>query len=166
MSEKHELSWLWAPWRETYVTKSKKVKCIFCAAVKAKTKDPHFVTQTKHSFILLNIYPYNAGHVMVSPKRHVSDISKLRQRERIDLMDLINSAQQLLKKIVKPHGFNIGMNIGVDAGAGFPKHLHVHIVPRWKSDTNFMPVISKTRVLSQSLQSLCKEMRHECQKRN
>ncbi len=146
---------LWAPWRSKYVqcNKKKKKGCIFCL----KTKSPnerHIVKKSKFSFALLNIYPYNNGHIMVSPYRHVKDLKGLNDKELLDMMRLVKEMQCLLEKKLKPHGFNIGINTGSVGGAGFKGHVHIHIVPRWQGDTNFMPVIASTKVVPQSLQDL------------
>lgn len=105
---------------------------------------------------MLNIFPYNNGHVLVSPKRHVRELSLLKDAEVIDLVKSINKTKEILTKVLRPEGFNIGINLGRVAGAGVIGHLHVHIVPRWRGDTNFMPTLSGTKVISQSLQELHK----------
>jgi ATP adenylyltransferase len=150
---------LWAPWRITYIKKEAKQKgCIFCRA--AKLADKYLVFKSEYSLCLLNIFPYNNGHVMVSPKRHVKDLSGLSDKEILGLFKSVNRAKDLLDKTLRPHGYNIGMNISEFAGAGIPGHLHVHIVPRWKGDTNFMPVIFNTKVISQSLEELLKQLKN------
>ena len=124
---------IWAPWRLKYITKILKEDhtCVFCKILKQKKDTQNYIiARTKHSFSVLNIYPYNNGHLLVLPKRHVDDLSKLKKEERNDLMDLLQASQGLLKKTIKPHGFNIGLNLGRMAGAGFPGHLHIHLVPR------------------------------------
>lgn len=148
---------LWAPWRVKYVTEmiGKTKGCVFCNMLKErKDKKNLIVVRTKLSFTVLNLFPYNNGHVLVLPKRHVADLSKLTEEETIDLFRLLNYSKGLLDKTLKPAGYNVGMNLGRVAGAGFPGHLHIHIVPRWKGDSNFMPVIAGTKVISQSLQIL------------
>ncbi len=112
------------------------------------------VKRTKHAFAILNLFPYNNGHVMVVPKKHVKDLSRLTNQELLDVMKLQNEMVELLQKRLKPHGFNIGINIGRIAGAGILGHVHIHIVPRWLGDTNFMPMTAKTKVISESLISL------------
>jgi len=149
---------LWAPWRFKYI-RSKTIKeCIFCAAANKKVK-PGVVFRTKHSIALLNIFPYNNGHIMVAPLKHVKDLSGLSESEYNDLWKTVLKIQKALKEALRPQGYNIGLNIGTAAGAGIPAHLHVHIVPRWQGDTNFMPVISNTKVISQSLSELEKKLR-------
>ena len=146
---------LWAPWRSKFVKARKKKGCIFCLKTK-KDKEAFVVKKSKFSFALLNIYPYNNGHVMVSPYRHVKDLKELRDKELLDIMKLVQEMQALLEKKLKPHGFNIGINTGKVAGAGYRGHVHIHIVPRWSGDTNFMPVTGNTKVIPQSLEELRK----------
>lgn len=146
---------LWAPWRVKYVTQAKKLKCIFCQKPKQKQDKNNFIIQrTPNAFSILNIYPYNTGHIMVAPYRHVKDIRSLKQAEILELMELVKLSLEVLDKKIKPHGYNIGFNIGRIAGAGFDGHVHIHIVPRWEGDTNFMPILTQTKVLSQSLEEL------------
>ncbi|MCU0665873.1 MAG: HIT domain-containing protein [Candidatus Omnitrophica bacterium] len=151
---------LWAPWRGKYVSCAGKHKgCIFCKASKRNTKD-YVVFKTKSSLCMLNIFPYNNGHLMVSPLRHTKDMASLTQKEILDLFSSLNKAKSLLDKILKPHGYNIGINISRVAGAGVVGHLHIHIVPRWPGDTNFMPVTGQTKVISQSLRELHRKLKH------
>ena len=110
-------------------------------------------------YVVMNRYPYNAGHLMVVPYREVPDIDQLSEDELAEFMKLVIRSKQLLSKAIKPNGFNIGINLGVDAGAGIPWHLHCHVVPRWKGDTNFMPVIGKTRVLPTALDALWERLK-------
>lgn len=112
------------------------------------------VSREKHSFILMNRYPYNAGHLLVLPYREVPDLEDLSEEERLCFINTTIKGKRLLKKALNPDGFNIGINLGTAAGAGIPKHLHQHIVPRWSGDTNFMPVLGSTRVLPQSLAAM------------
>ncbi len=151
---------LWAPWRIGYIKKIKKEKgCLFCHARLKKNDCRHYVfLRTRVSLAMLNIYPYNNGHIMVAPLRHVASLDRLSREEISDLMDCLKKSQALLRKILKPEGFNIGINEGRVAGAGIEGHLHIHVVPRWRGDSNFMPVIANTKVISQSLQSLYKEL--------
>lgn len=144
---------LWAPWRSKFVKAKKKKGCIFCLKAKPD-KDDYVVKKSKFSFAILNIYPYNNGHVMVSPYRHVKDIKGLNDAELLDMMKLVKDTQRLLEKKLKPHGFNIGINTGKVGGAGYRGHIHIHIVPRWDGDTNFMPVTANTKVMPQSLEEL------------
>jgi ATP adenylyltransferase len=155
---------LWAPWREKYVVKatnpSRKDRCVFCAILKEKKDRKNFIfLRTKHSFAVLNIYPFNGGHSLIVPNRHVEDLSRLTAEELKDLMDLVIRVKAIASKALSPDAFNIGMNLGHMAGAGIPHHLHVHIVPRWKADMNFMPVLFDTKVMPVSLAKIYKEFK-------
>ncbi len=148
---------LWAPWRVKYITKILKTTrgCVFCRIIKSKDDKKNYVlSRTKYCYAVLNIYPYNNGHVLILPNRHVNDLNKLTRQEREDLMDLLETTKSVIDKVLKPQGYNIGINLGRVAGAGFPGHLHIHLVPRWKGDVNFMPTVANTKVISQSLQAL------------
>ena len=151
---------LWAPWRMKYITSKKKTKsCLFCRA-KKNEKSNYIILKTRYSIAMLNIFPYNNGHMMISPLRHVKDITKLKTTEALDLFKTLQATQKLLDKVLKPQGYNIGINISLAAGAGIPDHLHLHIVPRWNGDTNFMPVLAHTKVLSQSLDELYRQLKN------
>ena len=150
---------LWAPWRMKYIHAKKVKGCVFCMGAKSKKKD-YVIIKSPYSISLLNIFPYNNGHMMVSPKRHISRISQLKDHEFADLFHTINRTTALLDKVLKPDGYNIGINISRTAGAGIVGHLHVHIVPRWNGDTNFMPALCGTKVISQSLKDLHKRLAH------
>ncbi len=151
---------LWAPWRMNYIRNSKKEKgCLFCRILKSKKdKNDLVVFRSKYATAMLNLYPYNNGHIMVSPKRHVASLELLNTQETIDLMGALNKAKRLLDKTLKPQGYNIGINIGRAAGAGIEGHLHIHIVPRWNGDTNFMPALFSTKIISQSLKELHRQL--------
>ena len=152
------MSRLWAPWRKTYIRpKRRKPKgCLFCRFLADRKKDArnYLIKRTPLSFALLNLYPYNNGHVLILPKRHVDSLGKLTAREKLDWLELCDELIAALRKELKPQGFNVGINLGAAAGAGIPKHLHLHIVPRWPGDVNFMPVLAGTKVISESLDSL------------
>ncbi|MCP4653515.1 MAG: HIT domain-containing protein [Candidatus Omnitrophica bacterium] len=146
---------LWAPWRIKYVSQKKPKGCIFCHAYKEKKDTKNLVAyRSKHCFVILNLFPYNNGHLMVVPNRHVDSLERLTDSEILDINSTTKKMLIILKKSLKCQGFNIGMNIGKMAGAGIDKHIHSHIVPRWLGDTNFMPSIAKTKVISQSLKGL------------
>ena len=154
---------LWAPWRINYIRSKNKIKeCIFCSAKRpgnrGKFRD-YVIFKTRFSIAMLNIYPYNNGHILISPLRHICDISQMKDGEALDLFKSLLKAKELLQKALKPQGYNIGFNIGRFAGAGIAGHLHLHIVPRWLGDTNFMPVSCGTRVISQSLDELAKRLK-------
>ncbi len=153
---------LWAPWRHEYIRRagSTDVGCIFCVselnAVQRKRR--LILHQDAEALIMLNRYPYNNGHIMVAPRRHLGSLELLDAKERALLSELVSASLERLRKELKPAGFNIGANIGRVAGAGFADHLHWHIVPRWDGDTNFMPVMTSTRVLSQHLEASFKAL--------
>ena len=145
----------------SYIQNHKKdKKCLFCRIYHAKKDDAkNFVfLRTKHSIALLNRYPYNNGHIMVAPIRHVSSLEYLNKEETCDLMDTAIRVKLLLDKIFKPAGYNIGANIGRVAGAGVEKHIHLHVVPRWVGDANFMTTIAESRVISESLKNLYRKL--------
>jgi len=147
---------IWAPWRIKYVQSHTQNKCIFCLCAKNKKidKKQFVIIRSKHSLSLLNIYPYNNGHFMACPKRHVKNIEDLNKEEFLDLWQVLKQTKKLIEATLKPEGYNIGVNLRKVSGAGIDKHLHIHVVPRWTGDTNFMPVIANTKVISQSLQAL------------
>lgn len=150
---------LWAPWRIKYISAANKKKgCIFCQAKTGKTQK-HLIFKTKHSLVMLNIFPYNNGHLLISPRAHLADITQLNDAQLLDLMHSLNKAKDLLEKVLKPDGFNIGINIGRAAGAGITTHMHMHIVPRWVGDTNFISTVSGVKVISQSLDELAKRLK-------
>jgi ATP adenylyltransferase len=124
-------------------------------------KKEYILYRGKWNYIVMNRYPYNAGHLLVLPFREVGELKDLDTEERHELMDLIVKAQQILTRALEPNGFNIGFNFGKSAGAGIPSHLHCHVVPRWNGDTNFMPVISSTRVLPDSMDAMWERL-HAC----
>ena len=114
----------------------------------------------RYSFAMLNLYPYNNGHVMVVPYRHVKTLESLKKQELSSLMTHVQECEKILRKLLNPDGFNLGLNEGRVAGAGFKDHIHVHIVPRWNGDTNYMPVLSQTKVISESLEALYRKIIH------
>ena len=151
---------LWAPWRGKYVKLENLKGCIFCDKPRlGKDRKSYILKRSRHSFSMLNIYPYNNGHLMVAPFRHVNDLSKLTKAETQDLMELLKQTKKILDKTLKPQGYNIGLNIGRIAGAGYESHIHMHIVPRWSGDTNFMPILTDTKVMPQALDDLYKQLK-------
>jgi ATP adenylyltransferase len=155
------LNKIWAPWRIRYITQKKKKGCLFCGAYRNKKNDKNnfVVYRSSKCFVLLNIFPYNNGHLMVALNRHIFSLEKVDEEEFLDINKTIIKMIKILKKILKPQGFNVGINIGKIAGAGIEGHLHFHIVPRWLGDTNFMPVLSNTKVISQSLRELYNQLK-------
>lgn len=155
---------LWAPWREGYVTGKRTKKCLFCQILKCpkrEDRENYVIERTRLSFSLLNIYPYNNGHLMVIPRGHRKEIAQLSRAEVLDLFSLLNHSIKLLDKVLRPRGYNVGLNLGEVSGAGVPGHLHLHVVPRWQGDTNFMPVLADTKMISQSLDSLYEKLKSE-----
>ena len=148
---------LWAPWRMEYIMseiENKNKSCIFCEFPN-KNNDAELliVYRSASCFVILNKFPYNNGHLMVVPFKHTRDVLELTDKELLDLQQTINKSVKVLRNAMNPHAMNIGMNLGRTAGAGIDEHIHYHIVPRWDGDTNFMPVISDTKVVSESLQA-------------
>ena len=160
---------LYAPWRSKYVDKNvhqgksentQKDECIFCKKIKANNDEKHYILKrSKNAAIILNLYPYNAGHIMVIPLQHKKSLEDLSSEVRYEIIDLITKTIETLKKTIKPDGFNVGINLGKHGGAGIPSHLHVHIVPRWNGDTNFLPIISNTKAISFDLNKIYKDLR-------
>ena len=152
---KQELETLWAPWRVEYFQKEPRDRDFLERAAMASNDSEHFViTRRKTAFLMMNRYPYAVGHLMAVPYRKVSDPASLGENEIVELWKLVVHGQALLKTATKAQGFNVGLNLGECAGAGVVDHLHIHIVPRWSGDTNFMPVIAATRTLSEGLRNL------------
>jgi ATP adenylyltransferase len=148
------MDYLWSPWRMEYILSPKSDEgCIFCNGLKqADGPDNLIVFRGPHAFVMLNRFPYTSGHLMVVPYEHKSSLQLLETGSRLDIMDLSARALQVLETLYKPQGFNLGINIGSAAGAGILDHVHLHIVPRWVGDTNFMSSISQTRVLPELLE--------------
>ncbi len=148
---------MWAPWRKTYLRSSsgKRSGCLFCSLLRDKRDKRNLVVfRTAHHAVILNRYPYNNGHLMIVPKRHIARLSQLSVREKAEFFEVLEKVMGALAKAMKAQGFNLGMNISDVAGAGIPDHMHWHIVPRWKGDVNFMPVVAGTKVISESLESV------------
>lgn len=144
---------LWAPWRMPYVgAVTEPAGCLFCrVAESAADRRDLVLVRRPHALMMLNRFPYNPGHLMVAVVRHVATFGRLTAAERDDVWTLTAGAEAAITKAYAPHGFNVGANLGRVAGAGFPGHLHLHVVPRWNGDTNFMPVLGETKVLPESL---------------
>jgi ATP adenylyltransferase len=152
---KKGLETLWAPWRVEYFEKEPRDLNFLTAAAQASDDAAHLVvTRRKNAFLMMNGYPYAVGHLMAVPYRKTSELSALGENEIVELWDLVAHAQKLLRAVAKAQGFNVGLNLGECAGAGVTDHLHIHIVPRWSGDTNFMPILAGTRVLGEGLRAL------------
>ncbi len=144
---------LWAPWRMTYIAGDREQGCLLCSKLRGRNDRGNLILyRSSQSFIILNRYPYSSGHLMVAPNRHVASLDELNEGEMVGLMALLKQSALILKRALKPDGFNVGMNIGRVAGAGIEDHIHFHIVPRWNGDTNFMPVLFETKVMPEYLE--------------
>ena len=156
---KRELETLWCPWRVEYFEREKPNSDFLAAAARASDDAAHFViTRRKTAFLMMNRYPYAVGHLMAVPYHKTGELDSLGENEVVELWNLVTHAQKLLRVAAKAQGFNIGLNLGECAGAGVPDHLHIHIVPRWSGDTNFMPILSGTRTISEGLRALYEKL--------
>ncbi|MBN1793768.1 MAG: HIT domain-containing protein [Candidatus Omnitrophica bacterium] len=157
---------MWAPWRKKYVASPSDEGCIFCIKPQEKKDRKNYILRrAKYSFALLNLYPYNNGHIMIAPYRHAATLSALKPCERNELWNMVVVFEEILQNALNPHGFNIGLNVGKAGGAGFDEHLHIHIVPRWSGDTNFMPVLADIKVIPESMESVYQVLTAEMRKR-
>jgi ATP adenylyltransferase len=152
---------LWAPWRMTYVVSEPEPGCVLCNAWAGEHDDRTLLVHREaDAFVLMNRFPYNGGHVMVIPRRHVGNPADLPAAEWAALFDLVRRTTLVVSRALKTHGLNVGMNLGRTAGAGIDEHLHVHVVPRWNGDTNFMPVLADTKVVSEALEATWARLRN------
>lgn len=152
---------IWAPWRLKYIQSvGKEEGCFFCHHIRSKNDKKNFVLfRAKHTFCLLNLFPYSNGHLMVAPYKHTGSLENLTERELADILISTRKAKRILKHALKAEGFNIGMNIGRVAGAGVDHHVHLHIVPRWHGDTNFMPIIAETKVIPEAIEKTYEKLK-------
>jgi len=151
---------LWAPWRMEYIERPSETGCILCQKPGEQNDEANLILYRGQSnFIILNAFPYNPGHLMIAPYRHTANLQDLSEDEAKEHFDIVRKGITLLARILKPAGFNVGMNIGKVAGAGIEEHLHTHIVPRWQGDANFMPVLSNTKVISEALAATYKKLK-------
>jgi ATP adenylyltransferase len=160
---------LWAPWRIGYIQGlNERSECFICHNSRNPQDDDKNLVlwRSKCCIVVLNRFPYNNGHLLIAPARHISDIDQADDEEMLELTKLIKESKKALSLAIKPHGFNVGMNFGRCAGAGLPEHLHIHVVPRWDGDTNFMRVCSDTDVISQSLTELLEQLKHISKEHN
>lgn len=156
---------LWAPWRSRYILGAKEKDCLLCRIWREEQDADNLVLwRSGPALAMLNRYPYNTGHLMVVPRRHERHLENLSEEEMRELFSLTQRSLKVLKEALQPHGFNLGINLGEVAGAGVEDHLHLHIVPRWRGDTNFMPVTAATKVVSQALQETFATLRSAFQK--
>ena len=151
---------LWAPWRMGYVSQEREEGCFLCRKA-AETEDERNLILARWDkwFALLNTFPYNNGHTLIAPYRHVGECEELDEQEILGIGEGLNRVLRALKAVLRPDGFNVGLNLGEAAGAGAPEHLHVHVVPRWRADTNFMPAVGATKVIPQHLEEAWKALR-------
>jgi ATP adenylyltransferase len=151
---------VWAPWRMTYIEMEKPSGCILCSKPRENKDAANYILyRAKANFIILNSYPYNPGHLMVAPYRHVASPEELSREELLEHSELVTRSLTILREVFGCDGFNLGMNLGTVAGAGITDHMHSHIVPRWQGDTNFMPVIANTRVIPQALKDTYQKLK-------
>jgi ATP adenylyltransferase len=144
---------LWTPWRSTYVSrKESAAECVFCAAAASRDDEVNYVVyRATHNFVILNRFPYSSGHLMVAPNVHVSRLSDLTEEASTEMMQLARKSESVLEEVYRPHGINLGMNLGEAAGAGIAAHIHLHVLPRWIGDANFMTVVAHARVIPEAL---------------
>lgn len=140
---------LWSPWRYQYVSQSRPpAGCIFCAkSSEQRDRENYIVHRGERNFVILNLYPYSTGHLMVAPYEHVGNLAATPEQTLEEMIRLARLAEIRLREVYNPHGFNLGMNLGESAGAGVPGHIHLHVLPRWSGDTNFMTAVGETRVV-------------------
>jgi ATP adenylyltransferase len=144
------------------VSQKKELGCLFCKITKQKTdKKNYIVLRSKYCFVILNRFPYNNGHLLIAPYKHTANLEQLTDEEILDIYKITIKMKKIIQKVLQPSGFNIGFNLGEVAGAGITDHIHLHLVPRWRGDTNFMPVLSETKIISQSLADLYNKLKKE-----
>ena len=150
---------LWAPWRVSFISSKKEEGCIFCNKPSERDDMQNLILERREMvFCMLNKFPYNSGHILVAPYRHVCNFDELKIEEWADMLRLLQDSIKILKAQMRPEGYNIGFNVGKASGAGFD-HLHLHIVPRWVGDTNFMPVLSETKVIPEHIEATYNSIR-------
>ncbi|UCD12011.1 MAG: HIT domain-containing protein [Nitrospinaceae bacterium] len=151
---------IWAPWRMEYIRSEKSGECVFCTLPREERDEENFILyRGADFFIIMNIYPYNTGHLMVAPYRHVGCITRLDEKQRAEKSRLTHRTVEILRNCLNPEGFNIGINLGKAGGAGYEDHVHEHIVPRWTGDTNFMPVLADVKIHPEHLRSTYDRLR-------
>ena len=159
---------LYAPWRHTYVTDDlhnnkpteSQDECAFCNQLAQNDDEKYFILKRfSYVFLVINYYPYNAGHLMILPNKHKAELSDLSLKEQIEVLTTLNISIDVLKKVMNPDGFNIGLNLGTGSCGGIPSHLHVHVLPRWEGDTNFLPTLFDTKVVCSDLKKVYKELK-------
>ena len=159
LTEEQEMERLWAPWRISYIRTPKPAGCIFCDKPKEnKDAENLILFRGSQNFVIMNAYPYNPGHLLVVPYRHIGKLEDMTSEERNEHYEIVSRATGVLREDTRTDNFNLGMNLGKVSGAGIDDHIHTHIVPRWNGDNNFMPVIADTRVLSESLEEIYRRL--------
>lgn len=154
---------LWAPWRSTYMHEKKdNSRCIFCDAARSASDEEYLVVyRGELSFIVLNRYPYTSGHLMIAPYEHVARLRDASEAAAQEMMRLTRRAEEVLERVYRPEGLNLGMNLGEAAGAGVDQHIHMHVLPRWKGDANFMTTVGETRVLPEALEDTYAKLKEQ-----
>jgi ATP adenylyltransferase len=156
------MDYLWTPWRYKYVAGADKaVECVFCEAQKLSDEQALILYRGQHNFIIINTYPYTSGHVMIVPYAHLDELQRLPREAAAEMMALAQRMESALRETYHPDGVNLGMNIGKAAGAGVAGHIHMHALPRWVADANFMTVVGETRVLPEALEDTWKRLREK-----
>ena len=148
---------LWAPWRMEYILSEKEKECIFCLALSERGNLTLY--KGEMSMVIMNRFPYINGHLLVAPTRHIPSLDEMTKEEMADILEKVRDSIQIIKKVMNPDGFNVGLNLGVVAGAGVEQHLHFHIVPRWHGDTNAMTVFAEVRVISEHLEATFRNLK-------
>lgn len=157
---------IWAPWRSAFVLSKKEKGCVFCRRFAMKDSVKNLIVHRgETAFVILNKFPYNTGHTLVVPNRHTGHLERLTAQEAQEFFELTRLSVAVIKKVLRPGSLNIGMNLGRSSGAGVPGHVHMHIVPRWTGDTNFMPVLGRTNVVSVPLEPVYERLRKEFARR-
>ena len=153
---------IWSPWRMEYIESHRDDEdagaCVFCSLLSEAGAEDRVLERRDLAFVTLAKYPYNPGHLLVLPTRHVGELDDVKPDEAAEVFELLRRSVEILREASEPHGFNIGLNLGRAAGAGIPQHLHWHVVPRWGGDTNFMPVVGETRVLPELLEQTFRKL--------
>ncbi len=153
---------IYSPWRLDYILSKKEDECIFCVKPQTDEDEKQLIPyRSQHCFVILNVYPYNNGHIMVVPYKHVASLDLLEKEELNDLFQTVQLSERVLRKVYSPDGMNIGMNMGKSAGAGIAEHIHVHIVPRWQGDVNFMNSVGGVRVIPESFERAYKQIKEQ-----
>lgn len=155
------MKFLYVPWRSQYVkNKPKDDACVFCEKIASDDDANNFILgRYKHNAVFLNLFPYNAGHLMIIPYKHTNNLDELNKEEKSELIELVSQSIKILENHTKADGFNVGLNLGKAAGSGIPTHLHMHVLPRWEGDTNFLPTLSNTKTISFDLNKIYQDLK-------